>query len=1158
MRNNNTRKNRLLALLLSGMMASSLTVALAACNDNSSSSSSSSESSSEVQTQKDNGLVKNASFENFQTSNGLNVIGKTLTGWTRKTNSPTTGSALTSKADSGIVDTTNWKELTTSGVGNPDFSTWTEDQAKENWDKMTVKDKLAYYDAWKNKNEDDEKSVSDLEFYEAFNIDLVDLPDCENPLTHDFVEGQEVTKDTNKNVLMLHNEYSNSTYTDLGTAQKFESSSTVTVKAGMFAEFSVWVKTSDLTSSSSTGESQAAVDKGAYISITNALGGNSLAALEVKNINTAGVETNNGWAQYKFYLQGSAYADVTFNIVLGLGQGGGTDRSEYVNGYAFFDDIECKLISEGDFVDATEYDKDNGTYGDDVFVAYFDTEKAEKAVNTQSVSYGAYVLDFASTVTDTHTVATSWEVAPTTEEGSNGTKYTAAAGVAGATTYQGLGLSTSDDTVGVFNQASLSAKLANDKYLDSAYKKLYPNVGENDARSSNILAEKNVLLLLSADGAAYTATSNDLTFTLAPNQFKAVSFLVKTSALNGFTGANAILKDGDTKISITSIDTTTVDPVDVGEDKDVLEGWVRCYFFVSNETEEDKDCTLSVGFGPTTVMDTAKSSYFTGWAAFCDFTEYTFADKDAFELAASGDYSKVVSLENKSDNDGAGDKGFDSPAYIPTDAIENGFANALNYTGVYHDSDFVQPNGPGTLVAVNQHPTAGLLNKEYADNYSVLAEMGGDWDSVIGNGVTQPLVIYNKDAQTKAYGFIGKEQTVSANSYAAVAVRVKASVGATASIYLVDTDDETNTSMLSWNGKRTYWYDDKGNVCVKDPSKKFNPTKDIAFKLQSNGLYKVNPNWAGASSVDANAYYANLSAYGKDADGNYVLGEDAVSYNYNNNVKHDGNDGIAFYHKDGKYYSTSAYTTEVNDLAKVSALPVRYDTTEASATMQQTLKGDGSWKTVIFYIHAGNQAKNYRLEVWSGTRDGNSESLNGANSYVMFDGYDVGTADSRFTSMVELRKETIENQKDGENFGKFFEGVYSFYDSDKFLRYDESIDENAVGNSYESYTASSYASGVEFLQYTDGENFETFVDYALSEQMPTADTEEDDHDHEEEDEHDHEFDSASAWLLAGSILIAATLLFAIIAVIIRKTLKKRAPRAKKVKKAKKDKKNSDK
>ena len=53
--------------------------------------------------------------------------------------------------------------------------------------------------------------------------------------------------------------------------------------------------------------------------------------------------------QYHFYLKGCSYASSTFTIVLGLGQGGGTDKLGYVDGYAFFDDVECRVISAADY-----------------------------------------------------------------------------------------------------------------------------------------------------------------------------------------------------------------------------------------------------------------------------------------------------------------------------------------------------------------------------------------------------------------------------------------------------------------------------------------------------------------------------------------------------------------------------------------------------------------------------------------------------------------------------------------------------------------------------------------------------------------------------------------------------------------------------------------
>ena len=338
------RKKKFLALCLSALMLSSV-AAFASCKDSDATdSSSSSSSSASTSEEKDTGLIKNAGFETYNASNAINT---SATGWSRSVNSVTSGSALSSKAASGIIDLSEdaWKNLTGSYYDNPNtVKTLTEAQAEAVWDNLTVRDKLAYYDQWKEDNEDGTIS-KDLKFYESINIDSGDIPKIDRFDTH-HKEGDEGYGEDTK-VLMIHNEYpesdSSATYKALGTAQKYTSSSTVTIKAGSAAQFSVWVRTQDLQSSSTSGEPQEAVDKGAYISITHSVGGKSLDAYRVENINTEQMsedDLSNGWKQYTFLLKGSSYADTTFSIVLGLGQGGGTFRGEYVNGYAFFDDIQ--------------------------------------------------------------------------------------------------------------------------------------------------------------------------------------------------------------------------------------------------------------------------------------------------------------------------------------------------------------------------------------------------------------------------------------------------------------------------------------------------------------------------------------------------------------------------------------------------------------------------------------------------------------------------------------------------------------------------------------------------------------------------------------------------------------------------------------------------
>ncbi len=1120
------RKKQLLALCLSVMMLSSFT-ALAACKDNQADSSSSSSSSSSTSTEKDESLVLNGGFETFNTNDGKNVIGTSATGWSRATSSSSTGSASSSQSASGIIDTSeeNWKQMTTSNV---DVSKLVDNkaEAEKQWKNLTVKDKLDYYAAWKKANKD--KTISkELSFYESFNIDNEDLPTCENPGTHD-------GDAENTNVLMIHNEYpapDSTSYNIIGTAQKYTSSSTVTVKSGTSVEFSVWVKTSDLESSATSGDAQDVVGKGAYISISHSVGGKTMDALEVKNINTASEADNetNGWVQYSFYLRGAAYVDTTFNIVLGLGQGGKTDKLEYVNGYAFFDDIECNVITNEDF----------DTRAKDLLTIDFNSKKEEKTVDTYVSSDTKFAMDYYSSFVTEDFLTASEEntitIKPTTET-SNKKVYTAALGVEGTEVYNGLGFSTANDKTQVFENAEQMASSDND-YLKKAYEKYFKDV--------EFLNGEKLLMILSADGAAYTANSNK-EFEVKANSYLAISCYVKTSKMNGFTGAGITLIDGNNKTSISSIDTTTIASVEIGEKEDFYEDWQQCLFFVENTTEEDRKVSLSFNYGPTTVVSTTKAQYYAGFAAFSKFETYEMSEIE-FEGAVNGTYSKVVSLTDNTVT--TGDSGFDSTSGVHADAIETGFATPQTYKGVYDNSAYISNKYSDT--ATNTNKDAGLLNKEYEANYKdILTKLGGEtWKDVFGTA-TQPLVIYNEKDQENAYGYFGKITSLAANTYKTISLRVKVSAGATANIYLVDMADDTHSSMLSIGNNVIYWYDDDGNVCAKDPADEhFNAKKDVAFKLQSNGLYKVNTAWEGAKDVDANAYFANLANYEKDsATGNLLVAEGGVTYNYNDIWNGVGKDGIAFYAKDGKYYAEDSFKTEVFDFATTSLAP-RYAAEEKKDLCFEVTDTKGEWATVTFYVHTGDTAKSYRLEVWSGSRDG--AQVNKAGSYVFFDSYSPASLDeTSFNALIDERKEDVSEDD-------YFESVFSFFDNAKYLRYNELVDDNKVGYAYESYVPSSQASGVAYLKYESENIYELYANYALSEVTVTPDAEDDDTTTDTEDDHDHG-EEMNPMLLASSIAVAAALLVAIVAVAVRKILasiRKKNGYTAPVKKEKKEKKS---
>ena len=1140
----NSKRKKLLALCLSLMVASSAIATLAACGKSPSSSDNSSDTETEnTQTvDKDPGVspILNASFQ-YNSKKATNLIITDTSGWSKTT------SGQTSKASSGIIDVSDekWNNLTKSKL-DKDPAELTVAEAKAKWSEMSAYDKLKFAEAYEDETDED---FEDLEFYDAktdaFNIDADDIPLFSNSGYNPGTPDEVGSAGYDPYVLMVHNQYTD----NRGTAQKFTSSSTITLQPNTYAKLSVWVKTKDL-ETSAYGESQPAVDVGAYIGINQTVGGKTLDQMQVKNINT------DEWTQYTFWLEGSAFAESTFTLTLGLGQGTVTsDIFEHVNGYAFFDDVECEIYTNTNEIPAIGANE--WTYfDDDAEDKLFEAKDGKKA-------FGVSVRDTAHKDWEEFTVVPTIGV---TEE--NG--YVSANPQNGQQLYGQLNFDTTSDIAAKFDNfsaiASASINGGNVVYRDKVY--------ENYFKDKTLFKEEKTILLMSADGAAYTATLPDLP--IGAGQKMAISFFVKTADMQGFTGAGAKLvdKDGETLAELTSIDTTTITPVDINdENKDIYDGWQQCVFYIENETDEQKSFSLELTFGLTTVKGTSKKDYHSGFAAFTKFRNIFLSDGE-YECASEGTYAKTVSF--KDEEEGSSTNRFDEAAYIPTNEIEKNIANAKNYLGVVGGSAYVLKDGTDT--SVNSNANAGLINKEYINNYiaEAKADTSGEYwlnktglfdktksdeenasiieEKLFGKtqgleiAANQPIFIYNEKAD-KSYGFIGSTtKTLAATSPTAISVRVKVSLGAVASVYLVDMSDTDDKSVLSIARRASFWYDDNGNVCEKNPAEN-KKKSNIAFKLQANGLYKVNADWSGAADLIAtngkDAYYANLSAYTEtDGDQNLLVADGGVSYDYNAKWKNDGNDGIAFYFNeaDGAYYATS----KLKAGEKVNQLPLsiaRYQA-DGAKELKVELKGDasnaGKWQTITFFVQTGETAKDYRLEVWSGNREGTAQVP--ANSYVLFDSNDPGTFES-FDDLIEDRKAQVPEET------IVYDG-YSFYDSPKFLRYDETQDENGVGNSYKNYTTSGYnKEGVAYLYYEKEGEYETYVNYALSETNIPTDTEKEETETPEEEATPES--GMNMFLLISSLAVAGVLLLAIVSIIVRKVILKKRGHTVRVKREKK-------
>lgn len=596
------------------------------------------------------------------------------------------------------------------------------------------------------------------------------------------------------NVLMLHNYPTDSNYNGI---HQYYTSQSITLEANTAAEISVWVKTSNL--KFARGYSQLnEEDRGAYIEVTQSVGGNTVDPFRIQAINTEKIlkdnpnldNSSNGWIKYTVYVEGCDFGESTVTLNLGLGQ---SDNYEKLNGYAFFDDVQVtkyvNLTDEGcTYTDnAAKIDKDTTCYitsekDEKVFVAdraitNRDLGRYEdKLRNSQDFHY---LLNLTSAANGTAVAfGSNVTAALTTEKSATGKLYASAKELTGIKTAGGINITqnnngneytlpkglknpviTKDDTIGSFpyNETAFAGSI----YSNLLTEKLTAE----DARLPEY--NGNILLMHSRYSAAYTSTiTDDAAFKLEGGEHLILSFWVKTSDMKGKTAATLVITDlADDKNTASFAVDTTGKTTDVADNEDIYNGWVQCFFFVANDTTTEQSFKIDFQFGNTSISETNLDSYYYGggWVALADM-QVLKVDEDVYNLTTSGTTSQKFTFT--ADKDETSGVAFDTES--GTSDIKNGVVNAANYDGVNGASSSVtdgayKKNYDGknnNYVNNNGEITryAGLINKtHYQDSYNdvtrehILKAFGGTdfsntlgaWEAVFGKTCYQPLIIIN-------------------------------------------------------------------------------------------------------------------------------------------------------------------------------------------------------------------------------------------------------------------------------------------------------------------------------------------------------------------------------------------------------------------------------
>ena len=1187
------KKNRKRAIaVLSITLAATLSMGVfAACGGTSATEDDDEPTSSAVDTQ----LLKNGNFEFFserdtKLEDKRNLI-STPTSWTFTSGSPS------SDTRSGLIKTEpeEWDYITkstyrivpedakeqilhpSSGTFTP--ATLTDDiasQARAHWDEMSVYDRLIFYMYY------DISSTSDFDLYKdyAYSIDFEDIATLREDVgedetgafkLHPLEEEDEPAEDGEETVreggvLMIHNQRTMDKV--VGTAQYYTSSTTITLEAGTAAEVTVWARTDELyhyNGDTKKGDPGVKVSQraGAYIGIINTVGGTTLDEMQIKNINT-----NGEWQKFTVYVRANTYASTTFRVKLGLGQGTSSDDRYYnVNGYAFFDDVSVKKIP------ASEY-KDNSSDFD--FECDINSLKDNKLVDMDLESFKSgthvYGLDLYGGDADRFNLKTI--SFGETEEVINIEK-TVSSKVKGD----------SNDITEVKKFDELTALASSNGYL--------ANILHHDFDEAKYPFDKEapIIMLLSVSKAAYTAKTE--TFELAAGEQMFISFFVKTSEIrSGKTGASVTLVDGNNRPSsptIAAFDSRTIATVDIDKDtKDIYDGWVQCFLFIRNDTEDKqpKLFSLEFNYGPTSIASSSVSDYAQGYAAFANF-ECGDLSKTQYSYASTGSRAVKVDLTAKKMNT---DKFDDAQA---SSRIEDGLAAPASFDEVLAGSEVLIPGGDP-----NERPDGihvGLLNSDYATTYeklgtpwsNALNTIAGDssitgldsddetavenldwWAKIFGdaNVVTddkktsryaqQTLVLMNTGSDSASYGLVSANATLSAGGSRKITLRVKVIGDTAAYIYLIDTDETPyNTVLTPSMPKLTYWYDDDGNIVKGDPTdKNFDKKKDIFFTLEENGLYTK-------KGANDGKYYANLANYDKDEYGNLVTSNGKIAFY----AKKLDDEKVEYYAYRSGSEGNYKYEQKVEPLAdNIHNDYARYIAPEDMTKYQSMIKVDPTgdkWVEVSFFLRAGSEAKNYRLELWAGDRENTTDGFK-ANSSIFFDAYNGTGSVSDFTGDRDNWKDWLlevneldDDEKLGDDLALYY--TFTFYDSVNYLRYDATTDKDGTADKWTNYNQSAYSESPLWLKVDDvaGEVgnpfYSLWIDYSVVEVAvsPDANDSGNNSGSNNNTSNDNKDSNTNIWLVLSSVLLAAVLVFAIVAVIVRRILKNR-PKTVKPKKAK--------
>lgn len=721
----------LLVLLLSFTLCFA-TVFAACSNQNDSSSSSSSSSFEETNYPSDNQLLKNGDFEytTFTKKDTDFPVYGSSTNWTRGYDSIGSSQAVSnsSKYSDGIIDT-----------------------ADDAYNAIKANKYLP-------------ENPRTPEYLGLVDDELYNIADYENG---DGKSNEDKLLTSGTKILMIHNKTSED---GQGTARKFTSSS-FTLARNQFAKLSVWVKTVDLKSN------VFGATYGAYIAIENTIS-STAAPLVLKNIDTKG-----NWAKYTVYLSSSDFSTSAYRMVLGLGFGSAKVVSEYVEGYAFFDNAHMEII------DKTAYETAMGGVATENNVNLNELDGVTYKTLTEKIVKDQKAQEYIANENKNYTEV-KYALSHTRESLKDYSDI-----LTGATAEKNKSERAGDaDNAGVVALKDAYSALSFDD------KAKLPDADEN---------QNAVFFNFNTSATGYSLTSKKV-ITVPKKSYLKLSFWMKaevksalySNALTvnvrdlGKTGAN---ETGSNVVSTALVSNDSTKDYE----NDNYNGWKQYVLFVSNTVGEvDRDFELEFVFGTMDAIDKDEDirKLTKGYAIVTDLEGYELsADDYSIADTSSYTYAKKVSLSADLPNGATEDEDENESFSFTYSESEkagmyaNGTAESVNgYQFVKAGSNAVGGENDNVYGYNSEEVAGGIINSKYNAGFKVIADL-------LQTDKTVQAMYLGAKSDAVAYGFIGKSATLSANTTTYISVKVYATNGAIANFYLANPNALDRFNILSLN-----------------------------------------------------------------------------------------------------------------------------------------------------------------------------------------------------------------------------------------------------------------------------------------------------------------------------------------------------------------------